>query len=260
MRPALATAFGIGVFITASCDLFGDSESDSTPATKTTPTKADATTPKVRPSIEIAAHMREHATWADGLREAIAAGDLEAAREHGVAFADHGADPALAEVGAAPLADMRKAATAVANATSIEQAAEYLGQAASACGSCHQMLEVVPRFRVVPRPMDTGDTPSRMALHQWTNDRLWEGVIGPIDPSWQQAMETLRGANLCDLPRSKALPTATTVPDPQLRTRLDKHVAAAPTATTAAARGQWYGTFLTTCAQCHQNGCTPAAP
>ncbi|MEE9381783.1 MAG: hypothetical protein V3V08_00010 [Nannocystaceae bacterium] len=214
--------------------------------------------------------MRDHHDWANGIRDAVVKGDLKTARRFGSELAEHTQQPRLVDLELPHLVAMRSAAQASASATKLDPAGAALGRLAATCGACHRALSVTPRFHLVPRPTGNPDPKSRMALHRWAADRLWEG-LGPFDASWQQGTQALQGSSLCALSDSarpaaagadkRSAPPPPPPPSPaahDLRVRLDELVHEAPRLENPEKRGDWYGRFITTCARCHEAGCDVA--
>jgi hypothetical protein len=89
------------------------------------------------------------------------------------------------------LAELRVAAQAIERSTDLEAAGAQLGRLARACGSCHEAAGATLRFTFVPAPEARATPAAQMRRHAWAATRLWEGVAGPADASWNAGTAVL---------------------------------------------------------------------
>ncbi len=84
------------------------------------------------------------------------------------------------------------AASVLAAARSNESACRGTAQLALACALCHVDTKVVGMFgSPPPAPRDDASVAARMARHVWATDRLFEGMIGAADDSWNAGLDVL---------------------------------------------------------------------
>lgn len=142
---------------------------------------------------------------------------------------------------------VRERASALATASSVDDACRKAAKLAEACASCHVDTNAVPELREPPAmPPDRPTVDARMARHVWAVERIREGVIGAVDEPWRAGLDVLAQA---------PLPWADVDSD---RTALAKqlHVLAdqarhRATLDVGADRARVYGEILVTCAACH---------
>lgn len=198
-----------------------------------------------RSSTTLPAHMTLHGTQVDLAQTAILRGDLEGARNAAQWLAEHEEHPALPQGVLSPAEDVRAFARSVVRAGSIQDAARCVGEIASACGRCHQATAAGPdpTSYTMP-PSGTMPTP-HMLRHIWAADRMWDGLVGPSDRSWE-----LGATGLLEDPLFQD--TGTTE-SPETRTLAKQVHALGATARTTAPdhRAGVYGRLLQACAQCH---------
>src|SRR5581483_10210932 len=98
---------------------------------------------------------------------------------------------------AAQAAVVRERATAVAAASSVDEACRRTARLAEACARCHAETGVSPEFRAPPGlPPDQPTLDARMTRHLWAIERIREGVIGGDDSSWHAGLDVLAQAPL----------------------------------------------------------------
>jgi cytochrome c556 len=185
--------------------------------------------------------MAAHYTQVDEIQEAVIAGDVDATRAPARWLSTHrgqefppAAEPALEM--------MRGEARILVQQRDILALARTLGRMGVACGTCHATLEAPVSFSVEEPPPHSPNPPAEMARHGWAMDRLWEGLVGPSDRSWNAGGGALTADPLAFGGNDQA-------------TRLEKRVHEladqARRAATPQARAETYGDLLETCALCH---------
>jgi mono/diheme cytochrome c family protein len=139
------------------------------------------------------------------------------------------------------------AATALAKATTIEDALRLEVQVAVTCAKCHQESLEKPIFRApgkAPRH-DHNSSTVRMVSHQWAVDRLWEGLVGNSDVHWRAGLGVLSASPLPYVPTTDAPRLAKS-----LQARANQALRDTPT-DSIDERARVYGEMLVTCAACH---------
>lgn len=183
-----------------------------------------------------------HATM---IQTAVIDGDLQAARHWAGQLGLMGPDDAQSGELPTRFAEL---AQDVAEARSLADAAVATAGLGNACGDCHEQNEV-SGSHFEPPPLPTVGAPRRaqMMLHLWGADRLWEGLIGRVEDSWERGANALTSSrfdasNLDRRNRRRAQAMADAV---QLLGEDASEVASWD------ARTEVYGRLLTTCAECH---------
>ncbi|MEJ2541993.1 MAG: hypothetical protein P8188_18840 [Gemmatimonadota bacterium] len=136
--------------------------------------------------------MFDHYARAGQVQSALIMGDLEGARRPARWLGEHEALSEVAPEAEAWTAALRIAATEVAGARSLAEAAEATGRMAASCAGCHQEVGDGPRFRSMSEvPPEGATTGTHMVRHLWAMDRMWEGLIGGGDGPWQDGADAL---------------------------------------------------------------------
>ncbi len=200
------------------------------------------------------ADMRAHFARATAARDALLAGDVEAAKQHARWLADHGADEGAEVRGPVHFERMKAAAQAVAAAHTLGAASTALADLASACGACHQGADA--RFEapqpLLP-PMDDA-LRAHMARHAWAVEQMWAGLVTPSEAAWARGAQSLAEAPLHAIDfalegvDAKLVPRATTL----------HGLAASAAAAPAAERGAHFARIIATCGGCHRYRETPS--
>jgi cytochrome c556 len=202
--------------------------------------------------------LAEEAVWAemDGhhadavhARDAVVAGDLDAARTAARRLA------ADRRWGTLP-ADRRPsaeatlvAARALGDAEDVVTAARALGDLGQGCASCHAASPTRPTS---PRPPEAepGDgIAALMGQHRRTADLLWAGLVTPDDALLAEGASNL----LTHLPLTQSA-IAERFPESELATGLEARVVELVAAVRDAppdGRGRAYAELVTLCATCH---------
>ncbi|MBL0220367.1 MAG: hypothetical protein IPQ07_41670 [Myxococcales bacterium] len=183
--------------------------------------------------------MWAHFEAAAELQRAIAQGRLADARELATWLATK-AEPRTPE--------LIGAALRIQEAPDLKTAAALTGALAGACGSCHEASKAAPVFVIPREPADGPSIETQMQRHQWAAARLWEGVIGPNDDAWFFGVQAMENAKIDLRWTTKAAPPPEAV---GFAEELRGLAARAPNVEGRAARAEFYGTMLHTCASCH---------
>jgi cytochrome c556 len=209
---------------------------------------AAACAPRTPSSVE--PRMAEHFTNVGLLHGAAAAGDLVAVHAQAGLLLERETGAGMPASAQRYVEEMQAFAGLAARAPDIKSGASAVARVGAACGSCHEAMKRGPRYNIVTGPPE-GDTPlaTRMIRHQWAADRLWDGLVGPSDVSWQAGAAVLR-----DAPLFTDAVTAN-VEQYEAVTRLAWQVhevgALANAVSDQSRRAEMYGTLLGTCASCH---------
>lgn len=198
----------------------------------------------------LGALMREHFVHARDARNALVAGDGDAARQEMQWLAAH--DPTHEEMPEGMrerFQAMRDAAAAFAEVSALTDAGEAYGKMLNACGSCHTTFERGPQFATPPLPEGEGVV-ARMRLHRWAADRMWEGLVVQDAELFNQGASELSRDPL----RAEDLPEGALEPERIQGFADHVHTLSerAATAEDEDGRAVIYGNFLATCAACHR--------
>jgi hypothetical protein len=199
--------------------------------------------------LEIREHMHIRFAASNGIRMAVAYGDLKRAQGEAriIAALD---EPEILPQWAPYVDNVRAAAFQITKAGDPGAAAKQLATLGWRCAQCH---EAVPgtktAFPKVPSPPPDPKLAAVMAGHQWASMRMWEGLIGPSEERWNQGAAALAKAPLAITAEAGAPGRDLGIADDVARIRL--YAARAPKAKTAYDRAQLYGELLATCAKCH---------
>lgn len=193
------------------------------------------------PEATGASHMSAHYGQVEEIQEAIVAGNVDGTRGPARWLATHQGQE-FPEGAAPSLEMMRNEARIMLQQRDILTVARTLGRMAVTCGSCHTALSAAVSFPVEEPPPSSANPPSQMLRHAWAADRMWEGLVGPSDASWNAGAGALT-----------SLPVDFGANDQanRLAKRVHDLSDQAHRATTPTERADTYGDLLETCALCH---------
>ena len=216
----------------------------SQPAAEQTP---PAEAPK--PAVDVAKHMHEHMARVIDMQNAVIRGDLEAAVEPAKWIADHQETEGLPPGTEVFVADMKKQAAAVAQATDLRNAGTGTAMTISYCGSCHAAAKVTPAMPELAKPAASNPTESHMLEHQWATDLMYQGLAMPSEERWQKGLAAMQGSPLTekDLPKDAKLTKEVVA----LEKKVHELAAKAKTTTDLGTKVALYGEYLGGCAGCH---------
>jgi len=194
--------------------------------------------------------MYGHFGHASEVQDAVIHGDLAAVRAPAQWLASHEAMEGLPKGSDAYLARLRQAAALAVEAPDVPAAARATAAIASACGACHGHYKVGPRFTPgAPPEQGEGTVGAHMIRHVWAADRMWEGLIGPSDASWNAGA---RGLSEAPLDPEKVTDDQSRAPAAaELARRVHDLGARAERTTSREERAEVYGELLTSCSNCH---------
>jgi mono/diheme cytochrome c family protein len=191
------------------------------------------------------AFMRAH--FADAIRthDAVARGDLDAARSHAQRLAAHKPDVPFPTGWHAFATLMVNAAREIEAAATLEGAAGSTAVLLTRCGECHQAQGAVGD---VARQLG-GGAAGTMRDHQAAADLLLTGLVQPSASSWDQGVEAFGRIRLPqDGMPTRELRAQAVVGD----ARFTAFAAQAAKAVRPPDRARVYGRVLSTCASCHR--------
>jgi cytochrome c553 len=186
-------------------------------------------------------HMHQNFDLVRAIERLLIRGKLDEAKRFAEAIAMSPDEPAHGPW-AAQAAVVRERASAVARATSVDDALRKETQLAAACADCHRESYGSAVFEKPPAiPPDRPTLDARMARHRWAADRMWESVIGDLDDAWREGLDVLAAAPL-ELDAARA---------PFARELQRLANTARRTKKPMANRAATYGEILVVCAGCH---------
>jgi hypothetical protein len=192
--------------------------------------------------------MRDHFESIRSVKQAVVSGDVNATKRAAAALANHQSAQDL-EKYSEEIESIRLTASRIAEGESLGAMVGDVALLASQCGHCHLITSSITSFEWTEAPVRNDTGSQRMQRHQWAMERLWEGLVGPSQQSWQAGAAVL---------------AADPVPASMLALRgMPEDVAAAKLATLQelaakaqsinllAERTELYGELLVTCSGCH---------
>jgi hypothetical protein len=219
----------------------------STPAPAPPPSTPSLVPENVTPTV--AEHMKDHFSQALRARDALVRGDLAAMKKPAAWLADHRLSETLPEAWRPHVGDMQNAAKLAEQADDLAVAADAVGAMGAACGRCHQALGATVQFAGQSPEGKESSVADRMMRHRWAEARMWEGLVGPSDVSWNAGVAALQDAPLHPemlannrSPPKEVVDLANRVHSVGLRGKLTKD---------PEPRARLYGEYLATCEACH---------
>ncbi len=215
------------------------------------PAAQEIDTPPARPApIDggLRDHMQSHFDSIRSVEFAISNGNMEQAKAEATALANHQSSEAI-EKYAEEIEAVRTAANAVVQSDSLESMAMSAAKLASQCGHCHLITSSITAFEWTQAPAANATGPERMQRHRWAMDRLWEGLVGPSQSSWEAGLAILKAD-----PIPASVLTLKGMSEDEANEKLSALQAfatAAESANELKARTALYGDLLGTCSACH---------
>jgi len=220
------------------------------PVTTTAPRASPAEPAAGPPLAEVAEHMKAHFLQVRALKDAVIAGDYAATRAPSTWLAEHGAPSDFPDSWIEHVTDLKVVAAGARDASDLAGVADAVGALGRSCANCHEDLKAVPQLAIPPAPL-YGDRPDEvMRRHAWAAERMWEGLFGPSEKSWQAGASLLAQPGLFPAELSDIGAGAPELV--QLEARVREIGNEAVSETDSVARGALYGRLLQTCASCHQ--------
>jgi len=205
-------------------------------------------TPRAGPEVE--PRMIGHYENVGRLHAEAAAGRLEGVRTEANELLARESGAGLPADVASHVEELRIYAGLAARAPDVTSAASAVSRVAAACGSCHKAMKRGPTYEIVTGP-PAGENPvaTRMIRHTWAADKLWDGLVGPSDDSWQAGASVLRDAPLFTDDLTDDVEQYE--PVTKLAWTVHELSARANSARDQSVRAALYGELLGTCASCH---------
>jgi len=203
--------------------------------------------------------MQEHFVALSTARDAVIAGDLDAARERLVWLAEHEATPELPETWVGYVGSMRNAAKRANAGTNATEVGRGIARVAAECGACHTEMKQGPSFEAEPVAVEGDTTKDHMQRHAAASELMWQGLISGDDVAWVTGATALTHQDpLKDLHHPKGTDA------PESATALAGRVHALGSEGLAKLepleRAKLYGDLIGTCAACHvAQGVAPGA-
>ncbi len=125
------------------------------------------------------------------IQTGVILGDLDRANQAASRLAIYEGPRGIPSGAAAYLQEMQGQAVLISRTTDMDSVAESTGRMAAACGSCHLAAGGGPRFVVAGGPQGSNPEAENMIRFLWAADRMWEGLVGPSNDSWQAGLAVL---------------------------------------------------------------------
>ncbi len=244
------------IFLSACGDSAESTETET--ETEVEPTTETETETETEPETEtevavperspIRTLMLEHFTKARDARNALIAGDGDAAREAIGWLAEN--DPSTGELAdelRAKLDVMREQAGTFSDASGLAEAGQAYASILVRCGECHTATEGGPTFATPPVPEGDG-VQARMQLHRWAAERMFEGLVVADAEHFKAGARALETDPL----RAEDLPQGDPVQIQAFADHVHTLGEEALAAESEEDRAGVYGRFIATCAACHR--------
>jgi hypothetical protein len=118
-------------------------------------------------------------------------GDLDRVKAAAAWILEQGSPVGAPASAADEIAAMEKEARDLSTAGDLGAAAGAAGRLAASCGGCHVATGGGPLFVVGTEAPWGSSQEAHMIRHLWAADRMWEGLVGPSDESWEAGTEAL---------------------------------------------------------------------
>ncbi len=197
--------------------------------------------------------MSSHFGAAADVQSAVIQGDLRAVRAPAAWLGEHDT-PNLPVGSEMYLTQLQRAAQQAQDATTLDEAAQALGEIGRACGACHAEFLTGPEA-IRPAAATAGEElGAHMARHAWATDRLWDGLVLPSDGEWVRGARALAESpfEASTAAGDKATDAGYVKEIELLENRGHAIGSKAAGVSDAAERAGLYGELLTTCAYCHR--------
>lgn len=200
-----------------------------------------------QPKTALQGTMVAHLNAATAARDAVIAGDSEAARSAVRVIGLINPPDALPPNWAPYVADMKMEAWLMENSPDIPAAAFKVAQLGQSCAVCHAGMRAGPTVTadaIPPRQFTDEDV---MKRHGWASDWMWVGLLANDTVAWERGAAELDQSPFpsvvhAEFPEQKFM---------DLEDRLHQLATEAKRARTPDQRGVSYGKILATCSRCH---------
>lgn len=192
--------------------------------------------------------MHEHLTALNNIEYAVVRGDLDDVREMSKALMNELSMDGLPTDAQKFLGDLKGAARAAGEATTIEAAATAVGRMAATCGTCHTGLKKPITMTAPVKPPTVPALRARMLEHYYSVEMMSLGLQAPSDELWKRGADTMRKAQVMTVTlKDEAL--TKDINDAEVKFK--QVGSSASDAKTPADRAAAYGQVLTSCGGCH---------
>lgn len=192
--------------------------------------------------------MHEHLTTLNNIEYAVVRGDLEDVREMSKALLNGLSMDGLPTDAQKYLGDLKGAARAAGDATTIEAAATAVGTMSATCGTCHTGLGKPITMTAPVKPPTVPAVRARMLEHYYSVEMMSLGLQAPSDELWKRGADTMRKAQVLQVSlKDEALAKDMN----EAEVAFKKVGNAAHQAKTPAERATAYGQVLNSCGGCH---------
>jgi len=147
--------------------------------------------PPATPEETLSAHMEEHLDRVTETRDAVIAGDLEAAKESATWLSEHEPAAQIQEAWIPHVENMKQAVAGASAWATIEEASRAVAEMAHSCGQCHTTVAATITRAPVPEPQPGKGIAAHMRLHAAAADRMWKGLVSPSELSWGMGARTI---------------------------------------------------------------------
>lgn len=224
-----------------------EAEAAEPAATESAPADASERPDVPPPGSPLERVMKAHFKDALLIREAVIRGKSEdAASPANALISIHDNLDDLPDGWRSYIERMIQAAGRVKDGTSASDVAAATADLGTSCGMCHQNQQKGPKASTEPAPVAGKSIESRMKVHAWATERLWEGLFVPSGDAWNAGAKALSIG-----PFPKEVLKEGGVHARSAASDFAKIVAEAPKKKTATDRAALYAELLVTCGKCH---------
>lgn len=192
--------------------------------------------------------MHDHLNSLNNVEYAVVRGDLEDVKELSKALLNEASMDGLPTDAQKFLGDLKGAARAAGDATSLEDAGKAVATMTATCGTCHTGLGTPITMTAPVKPPTVPAVRSRMLEHYYSLVMMSMGLQAPSDELWKRGAETMRDAQVMKV----TLKDETLAADLNAAEAKYREIGAtALAANTPAERAAAFGQVLTSCGGCH---------
>ena len=186
--------------------------------------------------------MAEHFVQAEEIRDAVIAGRLDEVRAPASWLLENITAEDMPVRWRAHVPKVRRSAKRILEAEELAEAGAGAAELAAACGDCHEDIGVRMKAPQRPSPLQDDTTFAQMNRHAYAAQRMWDGLVGPLDDAWSEGATMMRDSPL----------HGDAAPEPILAIAADTHALATSAVDMAGRqRAEVYGEIVVRCAACH---------
>lgn len=214
------------------------------PSPDPVPAAAQTPPPAAAPSTPLQTEMQTHYSFATNARDAVIHADLAGARLWGRGLAEQPAPEGLPPHLRPLLAEMQTAAVALSEAPDLDAAGKRVGDLALSCAECHEFSGGGPKVLALPIPPQDFRGGTEMAMHKWSTEWLWFGLIANDTEAWSRGAKALEEQPFQQFPHVEKK-------DADQMDQLVHLVASLAKPGDRADQALRFGQTITACAMCH---------